>query len=206
MFSWELTLAVRRTTCELRLWALYNRYGNVVVQRRRCPEMGPSWHKKDDVLAAIHREIRRELDEIRFLRAQQQASAVGVFRLVLHKSGGDFHQVEPGPRIIDLIQQVIETNEAATGWKDTDYGMGVIAGLKEALDVFYNPYKYLSSEQQKEFTGAEDARDKIIRNRAGAPPESLASRSAGAPGPTLAQLRAEADTEVVVRRSRGNTC
>lgn len=121
--------------------------------------------------------------------------------MVLHKSGGQFHEIEPGPRIIELIEQVIQTNQAATGWAETDYGQGVIKGLKDALDVFYNPYNYLSEEQKGRYNGAEDARDKIISNRAGGAPESHARRPAGQPGPSLAALRAEADTEVVTRRA-----
>ncbi len=201
MFAWQLALEVRKRVCERELWRLYEQYGNVVLERKRCPEMGPSWHKRDDTLAAIHREMRREMNEIRFLRSMLLRDGD---RLVLHRQQGDFHNVEKGPSLKEIMEQHLANQRAAKPWCESDYGQGYIACIETMLDILENPYNYLSTHQQMLYTNAEAAREDIISNRAGPPPQSHARAPAGKHGMSLAQARAQTtDEDIVVRRGPG---
>jgi hypothetical protein len=198
MLVWEMKLKVRRSACEGRLAFYRERHSEIVVERARCPYKGGSWNKKSDKLALLHRMILRELDEIKHVRSMANCGPIVGNRMVLHVRDGLTHKIRPGPSIIDIMQR--ESDRYDKHWKEEgpqtpvefehepyQYDAKSIArGIDLALEVLYNPYRFLDPDERSAYDAAEQNEGKIIRS---------ASRQQK-PDPTLTQAKASGDNIV----------
>lgn len=192
MLAWEMKLRVRRQSCEFKLAAYRQRHGEVVLERRRCPEKGPSWNKKSEKAAMLRMWIQRELAEIEHIKTMANCGPIVGNRMVLHVRDGLTHKVRPGPSIKDLIER--EADRSSEG--ATEFLKGQTDGLRKALEILYNPYRFLDEDERAAYDKAEEAEDKIIERQA----VRASSQDQQSSQASLAQAKAMASDTVVVRR------
>lgn len=206
MLVWEMKLKVRRSACEGRLAFYRERHSDIVGERARCPFKGGSWNKKSDKLALLRRMILRELDEIKHVRMMANCGPIVGNRMVLHVRDGLTHKIRPGPSIIDIMQR--ESDRYDQQWKENCEGAwtsvefehepyeydakSIARGIDLALEVLFNPYRFLDPDERAAYDAAELHEDKIVKN--------AVDRQQDMPASTLAQAKASGQDNIVSRR------
>lgn len=197
MQAWQLKCRVRLAACEGKLAFYRERHGELAVERARAPFKGPSWIKKSDKMCILRGWIQRELAEIEFVKMMERAGPIVGNRMVLHVRNGTTHKVRPGPSIIDLITRESEKRKII---RDLEANK-VAEGLDLALEILYNPYRFLDEDERFAYDAAEQAEEKIINERLTKERGRETIMPAERTGPSLAAIRKAAGPQpTIVRR------
>jgi hypothetical protein len=201
MQAWQLKCKVRLAACEGKLAFYRERHGDLAVERARSPYKGPSWVKKSDKMCILRGWIQRELAEIEFVKMMMNAGPIVGNRMVLHIRDGVTKKVRPGPSIIDLITREAEKRKII---RDLEANK-VAEGLDLALEILYNPYRFLNEDERAAYNAAEEAEDKIVNDRLSKERGRETILPGERTGPSLAAIRKAAGPEpTIVRRKRTN--